>query len=193
VNTRNVILVLHLSAMVLMAAPYYNLVIVGERGRFGKAHVDVDRYFERLVKGILFRCYFVQWAVLVLGGLLLLSRGLPLSTAVTNGPLLVKLLAWSAIMAIHNIVYFVIQPRIDSLLAGVEAESVPPEMAPPLASLRLARKRGAACCLFLVLLAVVFGPQVWASFSREVILFLVGIALLFTWSVYRTGARYGLI
>lgn len=179
--------------MVLMAAPYYNLVIVGERERFGRTHVQVDQYFERLVRGVLFRCYFVQWAVLILGGWLLVARGLPLTTAVTNGSLLVKLLAWTAIMVIHNIVYFAIQPRIDRLLASVEGDSIPPEVGPSLSALRLARKRGAASCLFLVLLAVIFAAQVWGLFPLGIVLFLVGLALLFSWGVYRRGAPYGLV
>jgi hypothetical protein len=35
---------LHVITVVFMAAPLYNLVVVNERVRFGKAHLDVDRY-----------------------------------------------------------------------------------------------------------------------------------------------------
>jgi hypothetical protein len=42
---------LHVITVVFMAAPLYNLVVVNERVRFGKAHLDVDRYFENLIRG----------------------------------------------------------------------------------------------------------------------------------------------
>jgi hypothetical protein len=34
-----------------MAAPLYNLIVVNERVRFGKAHLEVDRYFENITGG----------------------------------------------------------------------------------------------------------------------------------------------
>ena len=41
---------LHLITVVFMAAPLYNLVVVNERARFGKAHLQVDQYFESIIR-----------------------------------------------------------------------------------------------------------------------------------------------
>src|SRR5690349_14175799 len=40
---------LHILTVVFMAAPLYNLILVHERQRFGKAPFAVDRYFENVV------------------------------------------------------------------------------------------------------------------------------------------------
>ena len=112
-----IVLTLHGITVVLMAAPYYNLAVVSERKRFGPGHLDVDRFFEQVVKGILFRCYFVQWTALILGVVLVLIH--PTLTAedmLSNWRLVVKLVAWALIMTIHNYIYFLIQPRISPIL-----------------------------------------------------------------------------
>jgi hypothetical protein len=44
------VIFLHIVAVVFMSAPLYNLIVVNERLRFGKAPYAVDRYFENLIK-----------------------------------------------------------------------------------------------------------------------------------------------
>ena len=46
----------HILTVVFMAAPLYNLIVVNERLRFGKAPYPVDRYFENLIKTNAVRC-----------------------------------------------------------------------------------------------------------------------------------------
>ena len=60
----------HVIAVVFMAAPLYNLIVVNERVRFGKAHLQVDQYFENIIRGNSTRCYIFQVTALVTGVLL---------------------------------------------------------------------------------------------------------------------------
>ena len=55
-----VIKFLHILTVVFMAAPLYNLIVVNERLRFGKAPTAVDRYFENLIKTNAVRCFVFQ-------------------------------------------------------------------------------------------------------------------------------------
>lgn len=53
---------LHVITAVFMAAPLYNLIVVNERARFGKAPVHAGKYFERIIRGNSTRCYvFQRW------------------------------------------------------------------------------------------------------------------------------------
>ena len=187
-----IVLALHIITVVLMAAPYYNLVVVSERGRFGPAHLDVDRFFEQIVKGILFRCYFVQWTALILGVyLVLIPPTLTPGAMLDNWRLVVKIAAWALIMAIHNYVYFLIQPKIktildasgDGPLAGLELGRV--------AALRSQRKLGAASCLFLVMLSVIMGLQVLSTYPWGATAGLSAAAFALAAVVHRTGGRFG--
>src|SRR3990172_8105385 len=81
---------LHILAVVFMAAPLYNLIVVNERVRFGKAHLQVDQYFERVISGNSARCYIFQSTALVTGVALVMLGG-SLSSLVTNWVLLFKL------------------------------------------------------------------------------------------------------
>ena len=54
-----------------MAAPLYNLIIVHERRRIGKAPFVVDRHFENIIKGAAIWCYVYQFTALFTGILLI--------------------------------------------------------------------------------------------------------------------------
>ncbi|MBI3092125.1 MAG: hypothetical protein HYY96_15805 [Candidatus Tectomicrobia bacterium] len=187
-----VVLIFHIVNVVLMAAPYYNLVVVSERSKFGPAHVQVDRYFEQIVRGILFRCYFIQWSVLLLGLLLVgLHNNWSFQSLLTQWQLLIKEAAWVAIMVVHNLVYFGIQPRIEALLRGLQGESIPPEITSRVTTLRIRRKQGAAACFFFVLVAVIMGVQISRPLGPGTTVALTLLALLFAWRAYRSGVQYG--
>ena len=82
---------LHIITVVFMAAPLYNLVVVNERVKFGKAHLDVDRYFESIIRGNSIRCYVFQVTALVTGVALAILGG-SVAALFTNWVLLAKLL-----------------------------------------------------------------------------------------------------
>ena len=185
---------LHILTVVFMAAPLYNLIVVNERARFGRAPYQVDLYFESLIRGNSTRCYVFQLTALVTGLLLLPLGGISFGTLVANWVLLAKLILLFALMGLLSIVHFGLQPRIDTLLAQVKEEAgtpIPQEVAGQIAPLRVRRKRLAGTCLFLVIATILLGLQVFARFNPIVTVILMGLAALFAWKVYRTPIPYG--
>src|SRR4030067_667373 len=114
-NLYDLLKFLHILTVVFMAAPLYNLVVVNERVKFGKAHLDVDRYFESLIRGNAARCYVFQVTALVTG-VALVALGGSLAPIFTDWVLLAKLLLLLLLMALLPVVHFSIQPRIDGLM-----------------------------------------------------------------------------
>src|SRR3990167_10013640 len=89
-NAYQAVKFLHILTVVFMAAPLYNLIVVNERLRYGKAPYAVDRYFENLIKTNAIRCFVFQLTAFVTGILLLPLGGLPLNALLTNRGLLAK-------------------------------------------------------------------------------------------------------
>lgn len=109
----------------------------------------------------------------------------------TNWVLSAKLLLLLTLMGLLSWVHFGVQPRIDGLLSQVQGEAIPQEIAAQIAPLRGRRKRLAATCLFLVIVTVLLGVQVFSRFAPAVTLGLILLAALFSWKVYRTPIPYG--
>src|SRR3970040_993230 len=182
---------IHVLSVVFMAIPLYNLIVVNERVRFGKAHLQVDQYFENIIRGNSIRCYIFQLTALVTGVLLVVLGGSVLSLF-TNWVLLAKLHLLLALMGLLSVVTFSIQPRIDRLLAQARGEeAIPQPVAAQIAPLRLQRKRLASVCLFLVISTVLLGLQVFTPFGAPLTILLMCLAALFAWRVYKTPIHYG--
>ena len=181
---------LHILTVVFMAAPLYNLGGVNERVKFGKAHIQVDRYFENLIRGNAARCYVFQATALVTG-VLLVGLGGSWITLATNWVLLAKLIILLILTGLLSVVTFSLQPRIDGLLAQVTGDAIPQEIAAQIGPVRLRRKRLAATCLFMVISTVLLGLQVSAPFGIPLNSLLLLLAAVFAWRVYRTPIPYG--
>lgn len=181
---------LHIITVVFMAAPLYNLVVVNERVKFGKAHLDVDRYFESIIRGNSIRCYVFQLTALITG-VSLTVLGSSVAVLLTNWVLLAKLVLLLALMALLSVVHFTIQPRIDALLAEATGDVLAPALAARIAPFRVTRKRLAAVCLFLVITTVILGLQVFTRFTPLTTVILVVVAAVFAWRVYNSRVAYG--
>ncbi len=190
-RTYDAVRFLHIITVVFMAAPLYNLIVVNERLRFGKAPFAVDRYFENLIKTNALRCFGFQATALVTGFLLIPLAGQPWSWLFTNRILLAKFILLLIISALLSYVHFGIQPRIEGLLAQVDGHEIPPAIAQELVPWRSRRKKLAGVCLFFVITLVMLGLQVYASFDLRLTALLVGLTALFTWRVYKTNIPYG--
>lgn len=189
-NLYDLVKALHIVAVVFMAAPLYNLIVVNERVRFGKAPLEVDQYFENIIRGNATRCYIFQLTALVSGVLLATLTG-SIMSVLTNGVLVVKLLLLLALIGLLSVVHFSLQPQIDRLLAQATGDAIPQPLAVQIAPLRLRRKRLASACLFLVVTTVVLGLQVYSRFAAPTTTLLLALAAVFTWRVYRTRVPYG--
>lgn len=192
-NAYNAVTFLHVLAVVFMSAPLYNLIVVNERLRFGKAPYAVDRYFENLIKSNSVRCYAFQATALVTGILLILLPGLPISELFTNGVLLAKLVLLLTLSILLSYVHFGIQPRIEALLEQVQGEEIPSAITEQLLPWRSRRKKLAGVCLFFVVVLVLLGLQVFGQFHPLLTGLLVFLAMAFSWRVYKSNIRYGWI
>ena len=182
---------LHILTVVFMAAPLYNLIVVNERLRFGKAPYAVDRYFENLIKTNAVRCFVFQITAFVTGILLILLGGQPLSTLFTNGVLLAKFLVLLVLSVLLSYVHFGLQPHIETLLGQVQGSEIPPEIVQQVLPWRVRRKKLAGFCLFFVITLVLLGLQVYVRFDPLLTGLLLLLAALFSWRVYKTPIRYG--
>ena len=182
---------LHLITVVFMAAPLYNLIVVNERLRFGKAPFAVDRYFENLIKTNAVRCFAFQATALLTGIALIPLAGQSWSWLFSNPVLLAKFLLLLVISVLLSYVHLGIQPRIDSLLAQVEGGEIPSAIATQIAPWRSRRKKLAGVCLFFVITLVLLGLQVYATFDWRLTALLVALAAFFSWRVYKTNIPYG--
>jgi hypothetical protein len=176
-----------------MAAPLYNLIVVNERLRFGKAPYAVDRYFENLIKSNALRCFIFQATVFVTGLLLIVMPGQPLSILLTNRILLAKLLLLVVLTVLLSYVHFGIQPRIEGLLQQVQGDEIPPAIAGQLLPWRSRRKKLAGFCLFFVITLVLLGLQVFVPFNPLLTSLLILLAAVFSWRVYKSNIPYGWI
>lgn len=176
-----------------MAAPLYMLIVVNERARLGVSlGLPHDAYLENIVRRQPIRCY-AYLAVLAATG-----TWLAVSSAGGDGlvvpSVLVKLAATGLLFGILTYVHFSLQPRIDAQLAMLSPGAPPPEEAKRvLPALRLRRKRLAATCLFLVLVAATFGVRLLVALSPLATAVVLAAALALAWRAYRTGVRFGYV
>jgi hypothetical protein len=192
-NAHDAAIFLHILAVVFMSAPLYNLIVVNERLRFGKAPYAVDRYFENLIKSNAVRCYVFQATALVTGIILIVLAGRPLREIFTNGVLLAKFILLLVLMALLSYVHFGIQPRIEALLGQVQGEEISSDIAGRLLPWRSRRKKLAGFCLFFVIVLVLLGLQVFGPFHPLLNGLLIFIAGVFSWRVYKSTIPYGWI
>ncbi|MBI2858672.1 MAG: hypothetical protein HYX90_06310 [Chloroflexi bacterium] len=188
-DLRVIVLLLHLIAMVFMAAPLYALIAVNERARFAVAPgYNIDRYLENLIKYQAVRCYAYMAVILVTGILLVWSRG----WAWADWALLSKLAAFAVLVVLLSQIHFGIQPKIEALLGKYKpGEDISAEDKGTLIALRMRRKRRAPICLFLVLTSLVMGLRIVMGYAPWLVaLFLVATAL-FAWRAYKTPLRMG--
>ena len=190
-NAYQAVKFLHILTVVFMAAPLYNLIVVNERLRFGKAPYAVDRYFENLIKTNAIRCFVFQATAFVTGILLIPLSGQPLSVLFTNRVLLAKFLLLIVLSILLSYVHFSVQPRIEAQLSQVQGSEIPGEILQQIGPLRLRRKKLAGFCLFFLITLVLLGLQVFTTFDPLLTGALLLLAALFSWRVYKTPIRYG--
>ena len=188
-EVRIVALLLHLVAMLFMAAPLYMLVMVNERARFAvPPGYNTDRYMENIIKSQPVRCYAYLAVILVTGILLTWARG----WIWTEWALIIKLVAFIAITGLLSYVHLGIQPHIERILDGCNpGEEVAVKDRPTLLAWRSRRKRLSAVCLFLVLTSLIVGVRLTWGYAPWLAAVFVAAAALFAWRVYRVPIRLG--
>lgn len=187
----SVLRVIHVVNAVLMAWPFYALVLVNQRARLGSPLGDrADMYLENIIKNRTVPCFVFQATALVTGLAMVLVSGLGIGALLTHPALGVKLLLLLLIGGLLAYVNWGVQPRLDALFAQA-GSPVPAETAAQIGRLRLWRKRIASTCLFVVLTNTMLGVQAWVAFPAWLTLVLVAAITLFVWRAFRSLTSYG--
>lgn len=184
---------IHVVNAVLMAWPYYALVVVNQRLQLGVPLGDrADTLLENTIKNRVLPCYVFQATALLTGLALVLVRGTGLRPLVNNPVLALKFLLLIVIAGLLSVVTFKIQPRIDALFAQhATSGTIPDEAAAQIRALRARRKLLSSWCMFFVLTMVTLGVQVWAAFPVWLTGVLVAAIAVFTWRSYRSATPWG--
>ena len=147
---------------------------------------------ENIIRGGVKRCYVFQLSVLLSGILLLIYGPLGIGALYTNWVLLVKTILLFALVGSLSYVHFYLQPKIDVPLAALKPDSQnSDETAKQIKPCRVRRKKLAANCLFFVITTIIFGIQVYTTFSLTTNVVLILLAALFSWRAYKTLIQYG--
>jgi hypothetical protein len=187
----SVMRVVHIVTAVLMAWPFYALVAVNQRVKLGPPLGDrADTYMENIIKNRTIPCFIFQITALVSGLVLLNLRGQDLGFLLSNAAVGLKFLLLLVIMGMLAYVHFNMQPKIDQLFAQVSMP-IPEEIAAQIGALRARRKLMASVCMFIVLMTVMLGMQVWTPFPVWLTVALTVALFLFTYRAYTSETPYG--
>lgn len=183
----DVVKVIHILSAILMAWPFYGLVVVNQRARLGPPLGDrVDVFMEAVIKNRTVPCFVFQGTALASGLAMVLLSSQSLSPLLENPPLGAKFVLLLLISSILSYVHFSLQPRIDALFAQAGAP-ISPDTASQIGALRLKRKRLASVCMFVVLTVSMLGVQAWRPLPGWLTAVLVGLIAAFTWRTYKTS------
>jgi hypothetical protein len=178
-----------------MSIPLFNLIVVNERALLGiPFNYYADRYMENIIKHGAYRCYIFQSTVLVTGVLLLVFGPLEFEALWTNWRILIKTILLFILMGMLSYVHFKLQPKIESFISDISADSkIPDNLVGQLKPYRVRRKWMATFCLFLVIISIILGLQVYGSYSLLLNVILIALAGLFALKVNKTLIRFGWI
>jgi hypothetical protein len=184
---------LHVMAFVFMSVPLFNLIVVNERAQLGSSfNYDADRYMENIIRRGATRCFMFQATVLLTGVLLLIAGPLGIAALWGNWVILVKTVLLFVLMGLLSYVHLQLQPHIDAVVSEVKPDApVPADLMARLKPPRVLRKRLATVCLFLVIVTIILGMQVYGRFPVSLTVFLVALAGMFAWRVNKTLVRFG--
>lgn len=187
----SVIKVIHIVTAILMAWPFYALVVVNQRARLGPPLGDrVDIYMETIIRNRVIPCYVFQATALV-SGLTMVFLSLPnLASFFQNPNLVLKFGLLLLNSSLLSYVHFKLQPEIDALFAEFGSTHLPATSS-QIGRLRLRRKQVASICLFSVLTISMLGVQAWKPLPIWVTIVMLGWIVIFTWRGYKSVPRFG--
>jgi hypothetical protein len=112
----------------------------------------------------------------------------------TSWIVLAKTLIVFTMMGLLSYVHFSLQPKIESYMSKIGPEdAVPDGFAAQMKPYRVRRKKLATFCLFLVIVAIILGLQVYDTYGPILTIVLIVIGALFAWKANRTLLKFGWI
>lgn len=191
-NLYDILKLLHILGFVFMSVPLFNLIVVNERAIMGGGFVyATDRYMENIIRRGAMRCYVFQTTVLATG-ILLLIDGPGISVLWQNGVVLLKTVLLLLLIGLLSYVHFSLQPAIENRMPeSADTNIDPAAKAAELKPFRVRRKKLATLCLFIVLVTIILGMQVYRTFPLVLTGGLISLAALFAWRANKTLLRFG--
>lgn len=185
----------HVISFVFMAVPLFNLIVVNERASLGVSfNYYADRYMENIIKNGAFRCYVFQASVFISGILLLLLGPLGLEAFWSNWVVFTKTILLFTLTGILSFVHFRLQSKIEFFLKDINENSkIPENLVAQLKPYRVLRKWLATLCLFLVIVSIILGLQVYTPFNPLLTVGLIVLAGLFAIKVNKSLILLGWI
>ena len=189
----NVFLFAHVMSFVFMTIPLFNLIIVNERVALNLPfNYHVDRYMENILGNGAMRCFVFQSTVLISGLLLLYFGPLGFDSLWTNWIVAVKTVLLFVLSGLLSYVHSRLQPSIEALMNSLDPSATPPEdFLARLKPLRARRKKLATFCLFVVIVLIILGLQVYETFDPLVTAGLIILAGVFSLKVNKTLIKFG--
>ncbi len=183
----------HVMSFVFMSVPLFNLIVVNERASMGTPfNYHADRYMENIIKNGAYRCFVFQASAFISGLLLLQFGSLGIEDLWLNRVVLAKTILLFLLTGLLSYVHFSLQPKIESFISTIGPDTeVPDDLVGNLKPYRVRRKRLATFCLFLVIVTIILGLQVYGSFTPFLNIVLIGLAGLFALKVNKTLLRFG--
>jgi len=87
-----------------------------------------------------------------------------------------------------------VQPQIEARMAKLDPDGpMPDNIGADLKPFRVLRKRLATFCLFLVIISIILGVQVYGAFTPVINLVLIVFAAVFAWRANTSLVRFGWI
>lgn len=190
-NVYSLIKVIHIITAILMAWPFYALVIINSRTRLGPPLGDrVDTYMETIIRNRTIPCFVFQATVLFSGLAMVFLSGQGFGALLKYPALGRKFGLLLLISSLLLFIHYRLQPQIDDLFANARVP-VPPEAAQRISFLRLQRKRLAFLCFLVVLTNSMLGVQTWRPFPWWLTILLMVLIAAFTWRAYTQVPAYG--
>lgn len=188
-----IVLLFHILATFFMAAPFYMLIVVNERARFGiPPGYNTDRYMENIIKNQPPRCYAFMAVIFATGLSLIQIKGFGWSSVFTYYPLTIKVVAFFVLLVLLSYIHFKLQTQIEKVIdEGGKNITFPEELRPRLMQLRIKRKKFAALCLFLVLTMIIMGLEAARELGVVTVVILLLLAAIFALRAFKVPVPYG--
>jgi hypothetical protein len=188
----DVLLIVHVLNAILMAWPFYALVVVNHRARLGPPVGDrADTYMENIIKSRSVPCFVFQGTALATGLALVQLQGLGLGTVATDTALAAKTVLLLVIGGLLGYVHFGLQRQIDRLFLEIGEGVASVELAEKIGVLRMRRKLLASVCLFSVLTMAILGIYFSSGTAGTVTVVMIPVIGLFVWRAYKSAAPFG--
>jgi hypothetical protein len=165
-----------------MCVLLFNLIVANERVLVALSfNYEADRHLESIIKNGFNWCYIFQSSIFITGLLLLITGHLGIEGLWQDWIVITKTIILIILMGAITFVQFSLQPKIQSFLADLDSGSdIDDSLFIRLKPYRIIRKWMTTIYLFLIIVAIILGIQVYAELNPILTVILISLAGLFS-------------